>query len=311
MSEKILDLRLFDAGSGGNGAGDGAAQAGAAGQQSGEARVIYGKQAVIADAEEVPAAGEQKDVSEETAHPVTSSTKAERQAAFEQLISGEYKDLFGERVQTIIDKRFAKTKGLEERAGQVEPLLQLLGDKYGVDGTDPEALKKAITEDKGFWEEAAAREGLSVKQYQEMRELRRQAAEAKQLKAAAEQQRQGQERYADWMRQAEAVKAKYPAFDFRGELQNPQFQRLLGAGVPVETAYTALHMDEMIQSAMQVTANAVSKQVADNVRARGQRPDEAGQAGSGVIVKSDVSKLTAKDRRAAIERARRGERVEF
>lgn len=312
MSKTFLDLRLFDAGAGGNGTGSGSEGAGAAGQQTGEAKVVYGKQAGTASAEGAFDAGEQKTVSEETSHPTTSSTKAERQAAFEQLINGEYKDLFGERVQTIIDKRFAKTKGLEEQAARTESLLQMLGDKYGVDGTDAEALKKAISEDRGFWEEAAAREGLSVKQYQEMRELRRQAKEAQQLKAAAEQQRQGQERYADWMRQAEAMKAKYPAFDFRAELSDAQFQRLLSAGVSVEAAYTTLHMDELMQNAMQVTANAVSKQTADQIRARGSRPSEAGQSSqSGVIVKSDVTKLTAKDRRAAIERARMGERVEF
>lgn len=315
MSKFLLDLRLFDAGAGGNGAGDGAGQAGAAGQQTGEARVVYGKQAAAAAGEgssDLLTGESGQTVSEETAHPVQSSTRAERQAAFEQLISGEYKDLFGERVQTIIDKRFAKTKGLEERAAAMEPLLQLLGDKYGVDGTDAEALKKAVEADRGFWEEAAAREGLSVKQYQEMRELRRQSAEYQKLQQAEAQRQQGQERYADWMRQADAVKAKYPAFDFRAELQNTQFQRLLQAGVPVEAAYTTLHMEELMQSAMQVTANAVSKQTVDNIRARGARPGEAGQSSqSGVIVKSDVTKLTAKDRRAAIERARMGERIEF
>lgn len=63
---------------------------------------------------------------------------------------------------------------------------------------------------------------------------------------------------------------------------------------------------------MQATAAAVSRQVADNIRSRAERPMENGMSSqSGVVVKNDVSKLTAKDRREIARRAARGEEIRF
>lgn len=300
-----LNLRLFDAAAGDGGASGAAAPA--AGEQTGEERVVYGKQAAAAAA---PDAGEQ--AAAETQIKVTSNTAEQRKAAFEQLINGEYKDLFGERVSQIVKSRLKDTKALEESRKQTQPLMEMLGAKYGVDSADPGALMKAIEQDEGFWEEAAEKEGLTVKAYREMMQLRRENEALTREQAEQERQRQAQEQYGQWMQQAEALKAQYPSFDFRSELQNPSFQRMLQAGVPVGEAYKVLHMDELMQGAMQVTANAVSAQVADNVRARAQRPGEAGLGGQGaVVIKSDVSKLTAKDRREIVRRAARGEHIEF
>ena len=63
----------------------------------------------------------------------------------------------------------------------------------------------------------------------------------------------------------------------------------------MKTAYEALHMQEIMQGAVTQTARAVEKGVTENIRAKGQRPAEAGLAtAAGVEIKSDPSKLTRK-----------------
>ena len=49
---------------------------------------------------------------------VTSNTLEERRKNFDQLINGEYKDIYTEETQKIIDRRFRETKSLEQQLSQ-------------------------------------------------------------------------------------------------------------------------------------------------------------------------------------------------
>ena len=72
------------------------------------------------------------------------------------------------------------------------------------------------------------------------------------------------------------------------------------------------HMQEIMQGAVTQTARAGEKGVTENIRAKGQRPAEAGLAtAAGVEIKSDPSKLTRKDLRRIRELAARGEKIRF
>ena len=67
-----------------------------------------------------------------------------------------------------------------------------------------------------------------------------------------------------------------------------------------------------VSSYSQYYNKSAAQQVTDNVRARGARPAENGvSSGSGFLVKSDVSKLTKKDRAEIARRAAHGEKIVF
>lgn len=312
--EKTLDLQLFAEGvaAAGGEAGSASPVAGEQGQGADRRaekgpRILYGKQPGGEEAE-APAAGER----ESTQVKTTSTTLEQKRTEFDQLIRGEYKDLFGERVQAIIDKRFKETRSLEDQSRRMQPLLEVLGEKYGVSGGDPEALCKAIEEDSSFFEEAAMKQGLSVEQYKQMQKLQRENEAFRQAKEDAERRAQNEAVVERWMEEEQQMKALYPGFDLRTEFEDPEFAKLLKNGVSVRAAYQVIHMDELMTGAMKATASEVSRQVADNIRSRAARPVENGTSSQGgVVVKNDVSKLTAKDRREIARRAASGEIISF
>ena len=76
----------------------------------------------------------------------------------------------------------------------------------------------------------------------------------------------------------------------------------------MKQAYELIH-PEVVEIRISERA---ARQVTDNIKARGMRPTE-GAVGSesGITVKSDVTKLTKKDRAEIARRAARGERITF
>ena len=111
---------------------------------------------------------------------------------------------------------------------------------------------------------------------------------------------------------AEEAKALYPSLDLDTETKNPQFRKLLMAGIDVATAYHVIHKDEILPAAMQHTARVVEQKLVNSVRAGGKRPSENGASGqSPSLVKSDVTKLTSADRREIRRRVLAGEKIRF
>lgn len=308
-----INLRLFDGEGGGSAPAGEASPAAAKPGKNPLADVRYGKQAEQEPAQEPQPAEAQK--SPEVS--VTTQAQEARKAEFERLIKGEYKDLFDERAQQMIDTRFKQTKTLEAQAKALEPMLEMLASKYGVDGSDVNALSKAIQEDDSYYEEEAMKKGLTVEQLKHMKRIERENAEFR--RAAEEQQRRAnRERvHAEWQEQSEACRRMYPGFDFRSECEHPEtgqrFARLLGSGVDVKTAFEVVHKDDLIGGAMQYTAQAIQQKTVNDIRARGMRPSENGGSGSSAatIVKSDPKTFTKKDRDEIARRVMRGERIEL
>ncbi|HBU12179.1 MAG TPA: hypothetical protein DEB31_05465 [Clostridiales bacterium] len=296
-----LNLRLFE-GEGGEAGGDGAAQA------ESPAKVVYGKQN---DAQ----AAEPK--SESADEPQNAIADDVRKAEFEKLIKGDFKDLFHERTQKIIDARFKQTKQLEEREAALRPVLDLLGSKYGVNAADIEELSKAITADDSYYEAEATHKGLTVQQLKQVKALERENETLRQARKEIEDRRNAEQATAQWLAQAEQAKQVYANLDLNREAQDPEtgdrFVRLLRSGVDVKTAYEVVHKDDIISGAMQHTANVVRQKTVNDIKSRGLRPDENGTASAmaSAVVKSDVSKLTRKDREEISKRVMRGEKIQF
>ena len=309
----LLNLQLFAEGTGSAGATGGDGGTGAEGtmgatvtaamsQKKGVksnplADVVYGKQA-----EEASPVSEVK----------TETTTEDRNAKFEELIKGEYKDLYDARMQDTIQKRLKASKETVDRYNELTPTLEVLAKKYGVDASDIKALNKAIQEDDSYFEEEALEKGVTVEQLKEIKKMERENAELRKQMEERTRKETASKQYAQWMQQAEEAKRTYPNLNLNEEAKNPQFLRLLNSGVDVGTAYKAIHMDELIPAAMQYTAKTVEQKIANKVMANGSRPTENGNSSQGAtVVKNDVSKFTKSDRQEIIRRVARGERIEL
>lgn len=301
----ILNLQLFAEGTGGDG---GTGSEGAKGEtataavsQKGVksnplANVVYGKQA-----EETSPTAE-----------VVENTTVDRNAQFEALIKGEYKDLYDARVQDTIQKRLKSTKETVDKYEALSPTLEILAKKYGVDATDIKALNKAIAEDDSYFEEEALEKGITVEQLKEIRKMERENAELKKQMEEKKRKETATQQYSEWMRQANEAKKIYPSLDLNAEAKNPQFLRLLNSGVDVGTAYAVIHRDEIMPAAMQYTAKTVEQKLTNKIIANGARPAENGNSSqSASVAKSDVSLLTKADRAEIARRVARGEKISF
>ena len=308
----MLSLQIFaegaggaaaGAGDGGTAQGQGATEAAALPQTKGAksnplANVKYGIQEEAAPAAEV--------------QEVSTVAQPDRNAEFEKLIKGEYKDLYDARVQDTIQKRLKSSKETVDRYNALTPTLEMLAKKYGVDATDIESLNKAIQEDDSYYEEEALEKGISVQQLKEIRKMERENAALKAQVDEAQRQENGKKLYSLWMHQADETKMVYPSFDIQTEMKNQKFLDLLKSNIDVRTAYEVIHKDEIIQGAMQFTAQTVESKLAKKIASNGTRPSENGMSSqSASVVKSDVSQLSKADRAEIIRRVQRGEKIRF
>lgn len=299
-----MNLQLFAEGAGdGSGTGENAPAAGetAKGAKNPLANVVYGKQ------EGAPAAGEQ---------PETKEGAGESAETFDSLIKGKYKADFDRQVQDIVQKRLKGSKEMETalngKISQMQNVLDELAQKYGVDGTNLEALTNAMHADDKFYEQEANDRGMSVQQLRQIKNMERENESLRRQMRERADREQAEAIYSKWMQDAETVKQQFPDFDLQKELENPQFASLLRANVDVATAFQVIHKDELIPAAMQYTAREVQNKMASSVAANNARPKENGIGnGSPAIVKTDVSKLTKADRAEIARRVARGERIVF
>ena len=243
----------------------------------------------------------------------TTATNIDRKAEFEKLIKGEYKDLYDERMQDTIKNRLKGQKEIVDKYNALTPMFETLSKKYGVDASDPEAIMKAIEEDDSYYEEEALEKGISVEHLKEIRKMERENAELKKLRDEQNAKEAAEKRVAEWMEESKQVKAIYPQFDLKSEMQNPKFVDLLRVpGVDVRTAYELTHKDEIIAGAMQFTAKTVEKKIADKIAANGARPTENGLSSqSASLTKSDVSQLSRAEILNLQKRIAQGEKISF
>ncbi len=207
-----------------------------------------------------------------------------REQRFSKLITGEFKDEFAKKTQSIIDKRFKETKKLEGERELLSPILQELFEQHKVEPGDFTALSEAVS--------------LS-----------------RQQRVAVEQsaQENAKNQITQWIKEGEQLKSVYPSFDFRDELKGDVgFANLIKAGIPVRTAYEVLHKDEILSGAMEYTAKKVSEHVVKGIEAKANRPQEnaIGTKG-GIIRKTDVNALTSQDIADILKRVEKGACISF
>ena len=246
---------------------------------------------------------------------------ADDRAEFERLIKDKYKAYYDEKVQGHIKERFKASKQAEARMQKtidgMQPVMQMLAEKYHADPGDVEAISKAIQEDSSYYEDEAAERGMSVEQLKEFKRISRENAALR----AAEEQRQEkagqQEAMLRWQQQSETVAQKYPGFQgLEEEANDPatgeRFLQLLSSGIDVENAYKVVHMDDLISGALEYGVNKARHDTVQTIKARGMRPSENGASGTGAAVQhKDVASLTKDERAQLMKRALRGESIDL
>lgn len=293
-----LNLKMFDGGA--TASGDGAT--GAAAPTDGEANVVYGKQAE-------PAAA---DVQTETTPP-----PRDMDAEFADMIKGEYKDAYRKETQKMINSRFAKYKGMQSELARQESLIAVLQNRYGE--TDFDKLKERIENDSRLVSDKAIELGVTDEQMLEIEKIKDRAEAEKRERERYERayndyvaRENADRQYAQWISEGDGLKNLYPNFDLETECMNNQFMGMLRNGVSVKAAYEAIHHDEIVKGYVQNAVKDSAKATAQNIASRGTRPRENGTgSGSATIFKTDVTKLTAKDREDIARRVARGEKISF
>ena len=339
-SENLLNIRLdlFDGGAaaGGDGAGaaapasqsgDGAkggSQAAPGSTRRGKSgefqNVLFGKQSEPAAAgegggqegqQQSSVAGSDKD--KQPGVTTTSDTLEARRKAFQDLVnSEEYKDIYTEETQRIINRRFRETQNLEQQVARNQPLIDMLMQRYKISDGDIGKLTAAIENDDAYWSEAAEEAGMSVEQYKQFQKLQRENAALMRDQQQRRSQQAAQQQLQKWYGEAEQVKGVYPSFDLNAEVKNQQFLSMLKSGVPMQHAYEVVHLDDIKAGVAKMQAKATERQVVDGIRAKGARPQENGTTSqSAFTVKDDVSKLTKSERAEIARRVARGEIIKF
>lgn len=234
---------------------------------------------------------------------------------FDDLIKGKYKADYDARIQATIKDRFKQNAEDRAKLESMQPMLDALGKKYGLDPSDLEGLTKVITDDDALYEEEAIERGMSIDSLKAIKRMERENEQLRARQEQTEQERQMRIHFDGLARQADALKQIYPGFDLMQEMQNPEFARLTAPGVNVNlrTVYEVIHHGEMQGAEMAFAAQKSAERLSNAVRSGSKRPAENAMKGQqgGNVVKRDPANLTKADRAEIRRRVARGEKIVF
>lgn len=223
---------------------------------------------------------------------------------------GRYEQDYKNMVSAAVTDRMKNVMPKAESYDRIAPMLSRLGQKYGVDGTDIDALINAVNNDSGIdeamYEDEAIENGWTVEHTKEVHRLRN---------LEAEQQRQAEARrfFDDCHKQADAFRAIVPDFDFDSEFQgNKEFGQLVSSGVSVKNAYFATHTDEFLSSAMKAASQKATQQVVSSVISGQRRINDGASKSTGAASFGiRVEDLTNEQLEEYSRRVLNGERIDF
>lgn len=259
-----------------------------------------------------PAQGVQADVPAQPGQQEQAAVAQPQEESFESLISGKYKADYERRVKAAVQNRL---KGTAKTMRAMTPILDVLGQQYGIDVSDVEkidfdTLARRLTDDKRLYEQEAIDKGIPLETLMRQKQLERQNAALQRENAQVRDEQQRREEFDRIAQQFVEVQQLYPGADLATELGNPEFGRLVASGVPARTAYEVLHMRELDALKARAAAQVATQQAVAGIQAKGLRPQEgAATAGTGAPVAFDPTKLTPEQRKEIRKRVARGEKI--
>ena len=287
-----LNLRLFD--------GEGSLDSGSADDSADT--VVYGKQ----ESDQV------ENDSVEQDEPTQEEVERDFDKEFEDLIKGDFKKQYDDRVHKNIAGKTAQINKLKAQVEEYSPLIKVLSMKYGVQDGNINSLVQAIESDNASYEQEAYQQNLTVEQLKHLKQMNFENEEFKRTAQEAQNKALAAKQVEDWVNQGKEFSAVNPGFDLNEEINNPdtgqRFARLLQAGLSVQEAFNSIHLNEILNSAKQVS----TKEVIDRVKSRNARPDELTNGlTSNVRIKNDPNSFTDKDFEEIRKQVESGKRIIF
>ena len=221
------------------------------------------------------------------------------QERWEQAKKGEFKDLYGQDVQNAIRDRFKNQADLQGQLDAVQPMLNALMQKAGVDSV--EELSQLVLDDDSLYEEEAEEAGMTVERYKQFKQLQDEHDRREREDAESQERALWNDHFNRMAEQAEKLKQTFPDFDLSKEMENETFRRLThpSVGVSVEDAYYTIHRNELGPQIMAYGMNRAREQMGQTIQAQRARPAEGAMRSQGSVsadMKIDFSKLSRKER---------------
>ena len=318
--KKMLDFHLFD----GDGAGDGA---GVGGEGFGAEASAFMREIGMKPSEDATTGSEPTVVYGLGDEPegfdggsqLGTDTQAQDQqmtpeAEFAELIGkgGRFEHIYGQHVANAVNQRFKNAEDWQGRVNAYDDALAPLFAKYGLKVGDIEGMARAIAADDDLYAAAAENEGLTVDRYRENLRLQAEAEKGRTMFEEMQRQQRQRQQFAIWDQQAAELTQAFPQFNLQYELQNPDFIAALDRGYSVRDAFMSVHMNEILNGSMNMSAQQTRQSMVENMQRKAARPAENGMRASAAVVrKPDPSKLTEEDMDKIFDEVERGGQVRF
>ena len=212
---------------------------------------------------------------------------------------------YNKQMQSTMQARLRTAKAAEEAMGKLAPALELLARKHGQDPANPDydALVKAISDDKAYYEDKALEMGVSVETAMQIDQQERDTARQKRQEAQTLQQQKLESRFNQIYQQGEEMKKVFPNFNLQKEMENPVFARMMAPDMPftVEQAYHAVHHKEIQTASMQVAAQKTAQKISNSIQAGNRRPSENGTSGQAPSVTTFDYRNASPEQRNALK----------
>ena len=271
-------------------------------------------------AEEAEAAAEISPTAEDTAGATGTEQAAPAQTLDEIIKSNpEYQKQYEDGIKERIAKRFKNQKDNQAVIDRLNPFVAMTAKKYGIQAGengeyDLDAITKAMQNDTSMYEDEAFQRGMKVEDYMHMRNLEIENERLSRASQQAAQDAESREQFNRLVQEAEQLKATiYPEFDLEAELSNPQFGTLIANGFPLQNAYEAVHVQDILAGGMKYAIEKTKENVSKSIQAGATRPRENGLSAQSASNpgRIDISKLTPTEMADYIARAKAGEKITF
>ncbi len=231
-----------------------------------------------------------------------------KDAEFEKLIKGDYKEQFEKRIRDNLKRRFKESSASRAKAAENEKIIGALMSKYGIDKFDASELIDAINSDNSHMPGKMTQKNADDDIARRIRELELENEHMKKQRA----QKAMQDTINSWITDEKELKKSYPDFSIEDEAENAEFVKMLKAGVSLKNAYLAVHHEEIVKDLVEKAAMEAKEKTALSIKTRGQRPLENGMTSkSTALYKTDVSKLSPAERAEIAKRVAKGEIISF
>ena len=246
------------------------------------------------------------------AAPAEASAPAEKTAEerWNEAKKGEFAEFYGRDVQAAVQDRFKNQADNQAALKTLEPMLEILRERAGVKTNDE--LISYVMDDDSLYEEAASEAGMTVPAYKEFMQIKQERDEAKAREQESIEQQMLFNHYQNLCQQAEEFRKIMPEFNLDRTLQeDPKFLQLTSpeVGLDVQTAFFALHKDEIMPQAMVAGMERAKQQMGQTIQAQHKRPAEGAMKSRGqqaADFKVDPRNLTPTERKKVYDLIHRG-----